>query len=196
MKALGQLLVLVAVGTSLTAASAQESRAVLRQVEERLRPVLAGLSPAPTVEYPEYSQSLRVYYRPQKFLVHGRSKIGEWSTNVVERLGPSFTGFVLWIHLERLGEVNQALTPQTVQEPYWRTFLDVTPIVGTTNQIYWALSSGGRTDKQVLANVRQALGSLAGREPKPGTEPNGAAKGSQPIRSETNRTSSTAGSRR
>ena len=196
MNTLAQFLVVAAVGTSLIAAPAQESRPVLRQVEEQLRPVLAVLTPPPTVEYPEYSQSLLVCYRPQKFLVHGRSKTGEWFTNVVEQVGPSFTGFVLRIHLERLGEVNPAVTPQTIQEPYWRTFLDVTPIAGTTNQIYWALSSAGGTDEQVLARVRQVLGSLAGREPKPRAEQDGAANGSQPIRAEINPTSPAAGSRR
>jgi len=163
MNTLTQFVVAAAVGATLTAAQGQESRLVLRQVEERLRAILVDLTPSPRLEYPEYSQSLVVYYRPQKFLVHGRSKTGEWSTNVVEEIGPSFKGFVLRVHLEALGEVNQAETPQTIQEPYWRTFLNITPIAGTTNQIYWALSSANRTDEKLLVGVRQALESLAER---------------------------------
>jgi hypothetical protein len=196
MNTLAQFLVVAAVAATITAAHAQESRLVLRQVEERLRPIFVDLTPAPAVEYPEYSQSLLVYYRPQKFLVHGRSKTGEWSTNVFEEIGPSFTGFVLRVHLEKLGDVNQAVTPQTIQEPYWRTFLDVTPIAGTTNQIYWVMSSGGGTDEKLLMRVRQALGSLAGRGQKTGAEPDGAANRNQPIRLETNSTPSKAGSDR
>lgn len=122
---------------------------------------IPDLTPPLTVEHSDRSQSLLVYYCPQKFLVHGRSKTGEWSTNVVEQIGPSYSGFVLCVHLERLGKVNLAATPQTIHEPYRRTLLDVTPIAGTTNQIYWALSSGGHTDEMLLRRVSEALGSLA-----------------------------------
>lgn len=186
MKSFARFILAATAGGMLIAAQAHESRAVLRLVEERLRPALAGLTPSPTVEYPEYSQSLLVCYRPQKFLVHGRSKSGEWSTNVVEQIGPSFTGFVLRVHLQSLGLVNQLVTPQAIQEPYWRTFLDVTPIAGTTNQIYWALSSAGRTDQKLLENVRQTLGSLA--EPGPKSATNGETNERRPLRSVTNQT--------
>jgi hypothetical protein len=193
-KPLGKFVLVAAATGMLISAEGQDGRAVLRQVEERLRPVLTGLTPTPTVEHAEYSQSLLVYYRPQRFLVHGRNKPGEWSTNVIETIGPSFTGFVLRVHLERLGEVNQVITPQTIHEPYWRTFLDVTPIAGTTNQIYWALSFAGRTDEKLLASMKEALQGLA--KGKGRAEPDGAANGSQPIRSGPNQTSSAAGSRR
>jgi hypothetical protein len=157
----------------LATALAQEPGSALRQVEKRVKPVLAGLHPTPTLEYPAQEQSLIVHYHPQKFLVHQRSKTGAWSTNVVEELGPSFTGFVLRIHLERLGEVNQSVTPQTIQEPYWQTLLDVTPIAGTTNQIYWALSFAGGTDQRLLTSLREALASLGRHQDKhetPGLE--------------------------
>ena len=196
MNALARLFLTAAVGACMATAQAQPPKTPLWEVEERIRPVLAGLNPPPTVEYSEQSQSLMCRYRPQKFLVHGRSKAGGWSTNVFEEIGPSVTGFVLWVNLQRLGEVNQAVTPQTIQEPYWRTFLDVTPIAGTTNQIYWALSSAGRTDEKLLARVRQALDSVARTEAKPGAEPDGRATRGQPIHSETDQTPGAAGSRR
>jgi hypothetical protein len=167
MNRLAQFLLLATTGSILATARAQEPGSVLRQVEKRVKPVLAGLHPTPTLEYAEQGQSFIVRYHPQKFLVHQRSKTGAWSTNVVEELGPSFTGFVLRIHLERLGEVNQAVTPRTMQEPYWQTLLDVTPIAGTTNQIYWALSFAGGTDERLLTSVREALESLGRLQNKP-----------------------------
>jgi hypothetical protein len=160
MRRFAQFLVVSGAAAILTTGRTQEAESVLRAVAERVRPVLAELKPAPIVEYPEHSQSLLISYRPQKFLVHGQCKTGEWSTNLVEEIGPSFTGFVLRVHVQRLGEVNQAVT-QTLHEPYWQTFLDVTPIAVTTNQVYWALSFAGRTDEKLLANIKQALGSLA-----------------------------------
>jgi hypothetical protein len=59
-----------------------------------------------------------------------------------------------------LGEVNQLETPQTIHEPYWRTFLQVTPVARTTNQIYWALSFGDHADERLLDKLKQALGGL------------------------------------
>jgi hypothetical protein len=181
MNTLARLFLTAAVGACMATAQAQNPKTPLREVEERIGSVLAGLNPPPTVEYPEQTQSLVFRYRPQKFLVHGRSKAGGCSTNVFEEIGPSVTGFVLRVNLQRLGEVNQAVTPQTIQEPYWRTFLDVTRIAGTTNQIYWALSSGGRTDEKLLASVRQALDSVARKTAKPGAEPDGQATRGLPV---------------
>jgi hypothetical protein len=134
---------------------------VLSRVEQKLRPVLENLQPSPTFEYPQSSTSLIITFRPQGFQVHSRSRSGEWLTNVTEKVGPSSTGFVLSIHLEKLGEVNQPVTPQTVEGPYWPTDLDVTPVGGTTNQLYWGLAYGGRTDKELLQKVKAALRNLS-----------------------------------
>lgn len=165
-----------------SAVHAQEPGTVLREVEKRLKPAFAGLKPAPSVQYPEPSYSLEVRYRPQEFLVHERSRSGDWSTNVVKRIGPSSTGFILWICVEPLGEENQAVVPQTIQEPYWKTDLRVTPVARTTNQIYWALSYSGRADEKLLARVTQTLASLAPHEPIKRAEPNGPANAASPHR--------------
>lgn len=142
-------------------AQAQDPKATLRRVQASVKPVLAGLLPAPAMEIPQPGQSFEVGYRTQKFLVHGRFMTGEWSTNASETVGPSPKGFLLRVDLQRSGEVNQAVTPQTLHEPYWQTFLEVTPVAGTTNQIYWALSYGDHADEKVLAALKQALGRLA-----------------------------------
>ena len=198
MKTLAHFLVIAGVGASLAIAPAEEPKAVLRQVEETLKPVLAGLAPTPTVEYSAvYSDCLVVQYRPQRFMVHPHRSgfFGGWSTNLVEEIGPSDRGFVLRVFAPQ-GEVQQPPTPQTVQESYWWTFFNKTFIAGTTNKIVWTLSYGVDTDAKLLASLKRALGSLAGNSTKNKAEPDGSANGSQPIRSETNRTSSAAGSRR
>jgi formylglycine-generating enzyme required for sulfatase activity len=166
MNTVGQILLIGVVGITLVTAQAQEAGTVLRKVEEQVRPVLAHLTPVPTIEYPEHTQSMVIRYRPRKFLVHGSNKAGEWSADAREEIGPSSTGFVLQVNLQKRGEPNQTDTPATIQEPYWRTFLDVTPIAGSANQVFWALSSGSRTDEKLLASLRQELGSLAGSETK------------------------------
>jgi hypothetical protein len=125
-----------------------------------LQPVLDRLDPKPTMEYPDHTASLVVTYLPQTYKIHGRSKTGEVSVDVRDQVGPSSTGFVLRVHLQSKGEVNQASTPQTILETYWITFLDVTPIEQTDKQIYWSLSYSSRTSTDLLAQIRTALQQL------------------------------------
>lgn len=129
-------------------------------VAEALKPILAKLDPSPSVDFPEHHTSLIVTHLPQTYKIHGRSKSGQVSTNVYEEVGPGFKGFVLRAHLEARGEVHQAVTPQTIREPYWQTDLDVTPIGETDKQVYWALSYMGRTPTNVLAEIRAAMKGL------------------------------------
>jgi len=145
---------------------AAETNAALNRVETKLRSVLASLQPAPAFEHPQhFPESLRVTYLPQRFLVHHHSHSGEIATNTVEEIGPSHKGFVLRIQSQPYGLVNQAAVPQTIREPYWETYLDVTPIDGMTNQIYWSLAYGSRADHTLLEKVKTELHSLnkAGR---------------------------------
>jgi len=133
------------------------TNAILNTVVAGLQPVLQGLDPKPSVEFPDYTTSLRVTYLPQKYMIHGRSKTGEVSTNAHEEIGPSFSGFVFWAQLQPKGTVNQTDTPQTIREPYWLMDLDITTIGQTDNQIYWVLSYAGRTPTNLLAEIKKAL---------------------------------------
>jgi hypothetical protein len=155
-----------------------------------LQPVIEKLDPKPEISYPSSSPTLVVAYKSQMYKIHGRSMTGEISPNAHDEIGPSYRGFVLRVHLQDKGEVNQGITPQTLREPYWQTDLDVTPLAATQKQILWGLSCGVQTDTNLLTKIKRALHELKN------AEPNGPTNGSQPLRSETNQTSSTAGSRR
>lgn len=124
-----------------------------------VQPVLEKLDPKPEIA-PNSGDTLLIAYKAQMFKIHFRSMTGEISPEAHDQLGPSFKGFVLHVHLQNRGEVNQAVTPQTLQEPYWRTDLDVTPLAGTPKQIFWALSYGVRTDPNMLMQLRQRLHGL------------------------------------
>ena len=153
-------LVLVAIS-----GQAVETNTTLKQVEIKLRDTLAELRPAPGFEYlKDYRDSLQVTYLPQKFLVHRHDMTGRIATNAVEETGPSYKGFVLRVDLQPLGEVNQAVIPQTLHEPYWETQLEVTVVSGTTNQIFTVLSYGSQTDNDLLQTIRGVLKGIAGKE--------------------------------
>ena len=129
----------------------------LKLVASALQPVLQKLDPKPDLSYPSSSPTLLITYKSQMYKIHGRSMTGEVSPDAHDELGPSFRGFVLRVHLQEKGEANQAATPQSLREPYWRTDLDVTPLPGTQKQIYWSLSYGVRTDNDLLAQIKRTL---------------------------------------
>jgi hypothetical protein len=103
-------------------------------------------------------------YRPQAFKVHGRAMTGEVTAEAHDEVGPSYEGFVVRAQLQPRGNVNQAVTPQTIHEPYWQTDLDVTPIGDSDKQVYWALSYGSRTDKDLLDKIRSQMKALEDKE--------------------------------
>jgi hypothetical protein len=132
--------------------------AELKPVEESLKPILQTLVPKAMVEYRD--QSLIVTYRCQTFKIHDRNKSGEISEVTRDVVGPGFKGFVLRTYLQPLGEINQSVTPQSMREPYWLTDLDVTRIGKTDKQVYWALSYGSQTDRELLDKIRLQVRSL------------------------------------
>ena len=142
-------------------AVAVTENATLAAALAALRPVLDRLDPPPTVEFPpDTPTSMHVFHRPQAFTVHDRYKSGQVGAAGRETIGPGFGGFVLRVHVEPRGEVHQAVTPQTIREPYWMTDLDVTPVGGTDRQLYWALAHTGATPTNVMADLRAALRGL------------------------------------
>jgi hypothetical protein len=130
----------------------------LKAVEQALKPVLEAIDLRAKVEYRD--QSLIATFLPQTFKIHGRNKSGAFDEQAHDEIGPSVKGFVLKAQLQPLGDVNQAVTPQTIHNPYWLTDLDVTPIAKTDKQLYWALSYGSRTDQELLNKIRGQLKGL------------------------------------
>ena len=167
MKTAPVLICLVALFTSWCAPGADTTpNAELRIVASALQPVLGKLAPKPEISYADGRSTLTAAYKSQMYKIHGIQMTGEVLTNAHDELGPSFKGFVLQVHLQELGEVNQAVTPQTLRRPYWQTYLDVTPLAGTQKQIFWGLSYGVRTDTNLLAQIRFTLDSLRGASKK------------------------------
>jgi hypothetical protein len=130
----------------------------LKAVAQALNPVLETLAPKIEVEFRD--RSLNATFLPQTFKIHGQTKSGAIDEQAHDEIGPSVKGFVLKVHLQPLGDVNQAVTPQTIHNPYWLTDLDVTPIVKSDKQLYWALSYGSQTDKELLNKIRGLLKGL------------------------------------
>lgn len=136
---------------------AEELDPVLKRTMAVLEPILGQLEPKAEVSYENTGTVLIVRYLAQAYKVHGRMMTGEILTKTHDEIGPSFKGFVLEVGVQARGEANQAVTPQTVRQPYWMTDLDVTPVEGTNRQIKWGLSYGTRTNADLLSRIRTAL---------------------------------------
>jgi hypothetical protein len=141
-----------------------QSDPVLLKAEMSIRLALADIDPEPLFEYPKHTKSLIIKYRTRKFMIHNGSMIGKYSKKAHEEEGPGYKGFMLAIHLQKAGTVNQAEVPQTIQGPYWKTDLNITVAKGTNKQLYWGLSYGNRVDSKLLKRVRSAINALGKTE--------------------------------
>jgi len=141
---------------ALVASGADRLASELDQVVVALQPAIATLSPSPDIKT-NGPAALTVSYRAQTFKIHGASMTGEFAKEAHDEIGPTFKGFVLFVDVQPKGEVNQAGTPQTLREPYWQTYLQVTPLAGSDKQLYWGLSYGSRTDTNLLAHIRGTI---------------------------------------
>ena len=151
---LRMLLILAVTGGT---ALADGTNSVLLRVAGKLQSAWPGLTPLPTCEYPD-DLTLVIKYQTGTFTVPARSMAASPANpRLVQDIGPNTNGFLLQIHLERLGEANQTVTPRTNQETLWQTFYNCTPVANTPYQIYWALSYGGQTDPDLLERVKQNL---------------------------------------
>lgn len=154
-------LTLISLTSFLVLADDEKPDPRLEKVLTQLKPVLKQIDSKVDVEFTNQGHSLVIKYLPQTFKIHGVSKGGEISAQAHDEVEPSYKGFVLNIHLQEKGNINQAVTPQTLKRPYWQTDLDVTELATTDRQIYWALSYGGRTDQELLEKLRSTLKELA-----------------------------------
>lgn len=150
---------LIAVSTAIATAEEESPRPELKVALQSVQRTVEKLAPAAKIEF-EGSETVKIMHATQNFKIHGVSKSGEISPEPHDEVGPGARGFILTLHIQPKGEVNQAATPQTLRRPYWLTDLDVTPLGKSDHQIYWGLSYGARTDAKLLDEIRTRLRAL------------------------------------
>lgn len=148
-------LISVRVGAAEDEAPKPELKVALQTIQRSID----KLGPAAKIEF-DGSETVKIMHLPQTYKIHGVSKGGDVSLEAHDEIGPSARGIILTMHIQPKGQVNQAVTPQTIRRPYWLTDLDVTPIAKSDNQIYWGLSYGARTDGKLLEEIRARLRAL------------------------------------
>ncbi|PCJ56697.1 MAG: hypothetical protein COA79_18000 [Planctomycetota bacterium] len=93
-------------------------------------------------------------------MVHNGTMTGEYSKKSYMKEGPANKGFILWLQIQKIGTVNQAVLPQILILPYWKTFLNVTAIDKTETQLYWGLSFNRNSDRKLLDKLKKAIYAL------------------------------------
>jgi hypothetical protein len=134
----------------------------LKVIAQSLAPILEKLHPKATVEYRTLGgKSLTITYLPQTFKIHGEFPKGfGYAKEARDEVGPSAEGFILKVYIQFRGEVGQLVVPLTIQEPYWKTLINVTPLGKTDKQISWGLSYGSHMDEKLLDQIRAKLNSF------------------------------------
>jgi hypothetical protein len=100
---------------------------------------------------------LTASHNTMTFTLHGRSMTGEISAKTHTEEGPNFKGFLLRLTLEDGSYQGQAAVPQTLQDPYWRTFLDAIPVPGANRHYWLSFAEGTRLDPELRKAIFAAL---------------------------------------
>ena len=91
------------------------------------------------------------------FTLHNRSKSGEISPKTYELEGPNFKGFMLRVSLETGKYEGAAVIPQTLQGPYFPTFIDGAATEDGRNHYRVSFSYGSRLDEKVKNAILEGI---------------------------------------
>ncbi|HEY7310080.1 MAG TPA: hypothetical protein VH643_12030 [Gemmataceae bacterium] len=102
-------------------------------------------------------QAFVAKYGAMMFTLHGRSKSGEFFPETHRQEGPNFKGFILHVEVHDGRYQGAAVVPQTLQGPYFPTFLDA-PAFEKGNQHYLVkFSYGSRIDPDLKKAIFEAI---------------------------------------
>lgn len=168
------IVILVGVWPVLSQAADDAPDPVLTTLQAQLDLALVDIRPRVKFEIPAGygGRSLIVRYQTRRYMIYPRNKAGRLGRELVDEEGPGDEGFLLRVHVQAKGEQNQAVVPQTLQTPYWKTYLNVYPIEDSDHQIYIALSYRGLTDKRLIRRIQRVIGQGGAEHPDNDLEPN------------------------
>lgn len=107
-------------------------------------------------------QAFVASYGTMMFALHGRSKTGEIFPQTYEEEGPNFKGFILRIVLHDGKYQGAATVPQTLQGPYFRTFIDALATDDGKKYYEVRFSFGNGLDPQLKEAIFEALPKTTG----------------------------------
>lgn len=122
---------------------------------EKLTGVITNLCPDAVIEVDEHRFSAK--HDTMVYTIHSRSKTGEVYQQTYEQEGPGFRGFILTVALNDGKYEGAAMVPQTLQGPYFPTFIDA-PSTGDGERHYQVhFSYGPRLDPELKKAILKAI---------------------------------------
>lgn len=91
------------------------------------------------------------------FTVHARSKSGEVFEKTYQEEGPNYKGFVLTVATYPGPYQGAAVVPQTLQGPYFQTYLDATPTEKGDEHYLVHFAYGSRLDADLKKAIMDAI---------------------------------------
>jgi hypothetical protein len=91
------------------------------------------------------------------FTIHGRSKTGEIDAKKYQQEGPNFKGFILRVGLHDGKYEGAAVVPQTLEGPYFPTFLDAPSTEKGKKHYEVRFSFGSRLDPHLKKAIFEVI---------------------------------------
>lgn len=91
------------------------------------------------------------------FTIHRRSKTGEIFSQTDQHEGPTYKGFILQVSAHPGQYMGAAATPQTLQGPYFPTYIDAVPLNPGDGHYYVRFSYGSRLDADLKKAIWEAI---------------------------------------
>ena len=149
MKAFISVLVLAALATPAGAAPPPE------ELVQKLSGAIRKHCPEAVIEVT--GDGFAAKHGTMTYTLHGRSKTGEVSAETYPQEGPNYKGFMLSVALRDGGYEGAAKVPQTLQGPYFPTFLDAVPVDAGKKHYYIHFSYGNRIDRELMKAIVDAI---------------------------------------
>lgn len=111
----------------------------------------------PDAEFEVADNAFTAKHGTMMFTLHGRSMGGAIRSKTHQEEGPNYKGFMLKVTLQQGREVHQAVTPQTLRGPYWKTYIDDPPTPDGENHYWAAFSYGSRLDQKLKTAIEEAI---------------------------------------
>lgn len=91
------------------------------------------------------------------FTVHRRSKTGKVGEKTDQVEGPNYQGFILSISVQDGQYHGAAVVPQTLQRPYWKTYIDRPATKDGKSHFVINFSYGARLNREFISALLEAL---------------------------------------
>ena len=91
------------------------------------------------------------------FTIHSRWKTGEISEKTRTVEGPNYRGFMLEVSLQEGLYQGAAVVPQTLDRPYWKTYIDAINKEDSGKHLWVSFSYGGRIDQKFFQAIFKSL---------------------------------------